>query len=231
MSLSPHPVEQFRETGAAVFAGIVTRSACDTLLPEMDGLAAGKRIASPSLALRNLISETGAIGQLASTLGGSTVRPVRILAFDKSPKRNWALGWHQDRVIAVKERIEASGFTNWTVKSGVPHVEPPKDILQQMFSLRLHLDHCGPENGVLKIIPCSWLNGPVETTTLLEGVESAEPVLCVAECGDILAMRALTYHASDAAEKPTRRRVLHVDFATCDLPDGLQWFLPQEAGA
>lgn len=36
-------------------------------------------------------------------------------------------------------------------------------------------------------------------------------------------MRGLTLHASKAAATPRHRRVVHVDFADRDLPDGLAW--------
>lgn len=225
MSLSHSPVEQFNQTGAAVFPAKAPPDICDLLRPDLHGIAAGSRINTPSSTIRTLISTNGAIGELATKLAGPNVRPVRILAFDKTAKRNWSLGWHQDRVIAVKERIETPRFNNWTVKAGVPHVEPPREILEQMFSVRLHLDDCDDDNGALKVIPGSWLRGPVTNTTLLEEARAAKVTVCTAKRGDVLAMRALTYHASDAAIAPTRRRVLHVDFATCDLPGDLQWFL------
>jgi hypothetical protein len=34
-------------------------------------------------------------------------------------REDWALGWHQDRTIAVMERVEADGLGPWTVKSGL----------------------------------------------------------------------------------------------------------------
>jgi len=51
------------------------------------------------------------------------------------------------------------------------------------------------------------------------------PVVCEAEAGDVVAMKALTIHGSDAALKPSHRRVLHVDYCICALPEGLQWAL------
>jgi hypothetical protein len=87
------------------------------------------------------------LGDLASWLSGKPARIVRILAFDKTPETNWGVPWHQDRTVAVKRRIEVDGFGPWSVKAGVPHVAPPQALLDSMFSLRLHLDDCGPENG------------------------------------------------------------------------------------
>jgi hypothetical protein len=46
---------------------------------------------------------------------------------------------------------------------------------------------------------------------------------CLAAAGDVLAMKALTVHASDPASVPAHRRVLHLDFSTADLPPPLEW--------
>ncbi|MFA5988197.1 MAG: hypothetical protein WC803_01145 [Sphingomonas sp.] len=87
-----------------------------------------------------IIAAGGAIGALANLVASHSVRPVRALLFDKSARANWALGWHQDRTIAVAERRDMGGFGPWTVKSGVIHVEPPFALIEQMVTLRVHLD-------------------------------------------------------------------------------------------
>ena len=46
-------------------------------------------------------------------------RPVRVIAFNKSKANNWTLPWHQDRVVALRERVEMPGFGNWTNKAGI----------------------------------------------------------------------------------------------------------------
>jgi hypothetical protein len=92
---------------------------------------------------------------LATRLAGRPARMVRILAFDKTPETNWGVPWHQDRTVAVKRRVDVDGFGPWSVKAGMPHVAPPEALLEAMFSLRLHLDDCGRQNGPLKIAPGS----------------------------------------------------------------------------
>jgi hypothetical protein len=56
--------------------------------------------------LRPFLQATGAVGALAAPSMGMGMRPVRAILFDKSPKANWPLAWHQDRVVAVRERVE-----------------------------------------------------------------------------------------------------------------------------
>jgi hypothetical protein len=55
---------------------------------------------------------------------------------------NWQVGWHQDQIIAVAHQQETLGFTAWSVKAGVVHVKPPASILENMATIRLHLDDC-----------------------------------------------------------------------------------------
>src|SRR5687767_10714450 len=50
---------------------------------------------------------------------------VRAILFDKTPDANWKVAWHQDATIAVRERRDVAGFYPWSVKGGIPHVQPP----------------------------------------------------------------------------------------------------------
>src|SRR5687768_8787454 len=60
--------------------------------------------------------------------------PVRALYFDKSSAVNWMVPWHQDLTLALRERVEASGFGPWSMKDRIPHVQPPVALLQQMLT-------------------------------------------------------------------------------------------------
>lgn len=65
----------------------------------------------------------------------ANARPVRVIAFNKSETNNWTLPWHQDRVIALRERVDTQGFTNWTNKAGIWHAEPPIELLGRLSCL------------------------------------------------------------------------------------------------
>ncbi|WP_404713644.1 hypothetical protein [Sphingomonas sp. MMS24-J13] len=52
-------------------------------------------------------------------------KPVRAILFDKTANGNWALGWHQDRTVAVKRKVTADGYGPWSRKRGILHVERP----------------------------------------------------------------------------------------------------------
>ncbi len=51
----------------------------------------------------------GPLRALAREGMGGVARPARVLFFDKTPESNWAVPWHQDRTIAVKQRIDTDG--------------------------------------------------------------------------------------------------------------------------
>jgi ectoine hydroxylase-related dioxygenase (phytanoyl-CoA dioxygenase family) len=92
-----------------------------------------------------------------------------------------------------------------------------------MFLLLLHLDDCGVENGPLKVIPGSHLLGRLPVREVLDLGSRSPARICTAAAGDVLAMKALTVHASEPAVAPAHRRVLHLDFTTANLPPPLEW--------
>lgn len=218
---------EFERDGAELFAPVVGAEVLARLRDEFDNmnLKGGGRSFDLSPVVLDLLSSSGGLGRVAGGLSGGEGRPVRVLAFDKTPETNWHLGWHQDRVIAVKQRRPVSWDGTWTEKAGVPHVEAPVDVLRSMFSLRLHIDDCPADNGALKIVPGSWSRGRLSDAEVRAVAETGCPVTCAAGAGDVLAMKALAIHGSDAALRPSHRRVLHVDYCTCTLPEGLQWAL------
>ncbi|RYY23356.1 MAG: phytanoyl-CoA dioxygenase [Sphingomonadales bacterium] len=172
--------------------------------------------------LSRLLSVEGRIGRLAARLMPGEVRPVRALLFDKSPDTNWALGWHQDRVIAVQARREVPGFGPWTVKRGMQHVAPPFDLLSRMLTLRVHLDPVPNDNAPLLIAPGSH-RALVREDAIDAVVSASGTVACLADAGDVWVYATPILHASDAARTPARRRVLQIDYAREDLPAGLAW--------
>lgn len=223
---------RFPGDGIEVFPGIVSGPAVAGLAgrPEFVVPAKpGSRSFTVDGEIARLIAPDGALGQLAMRLAGGAARPVRVLFFDKSPGANWAVPWHQDRTIAVKSRRDVEDFGPWSVKAGVPHVEPPAKFLAAMVALRLHLDDCGAENGPLQAIRGSYRLGRLTDAGIKACVAAGEPVMLTAAAGDTVAMRGLTVHASARAERPAHRRVIHVDYAPDGLPGGLEWALERTA--
>ena len=169
------------------------------------------------------VASSDSVASLVEGILGVPGRLVRSILFDKIPGANWKVPWHQDLTIAVENRIEVAGFGPWSVKDGVRSVQPPVAILEGMVTVRLHLDDCGPENGALRVIRGSHRSGRLTGAQIdaLVGVEP--PVVCTLEGGGALVMRPLLLHASSQARSPKHRRVVHLDFAAVDLPNGLRW--------
>jgi ectoine hydroxylase-related dioxygenase (phytanoyl-CoA dioxygenase family) len=165
----------------------------------------------------------GPVGQIPASILGAECLPVRAILFDKSADQNWSLVWHQDRTIAVKQRIDLDGFGPWSIKSGMVHVEPPFDLLVRMLTLRVHLDSVLATNAPLLVAPGSHKRGRIPTPDIPDVVRECGVISCLAEAGDIWLYATPILHASDAAVEPLHRRVLQVDYSAEQLPSGLEW--------
>lgn len=173
-----------------------------------------------------LLGADGAIGRLVAPFVAGACRPVRVILFDKSAAANWALGWHQDRVIAVEARHDVPGFGPWTMKSGLCHVQPPFDLLTRMVTARIHLDPVDTGNAPLLVAPGSHRLGPIAEPDIEAVVARCGTLTCTADAGDVWLYATPVLHGSPAARVVARRRVLHVDYAGEDLPAPLRWLMP-----
>jgi ectoine hydroxylase-related dioxygenase (phytanoyl-CoA dioxygenase family) len=165
------------------------------------------------------------IRRLVEAVLGPEPALVRSLLFDKTPDANWNVAWHQDLTVAMREKVDCPGFTAWSVKAGVPHCQPPDEVLARMVALRLHLDPCAADNGALRVLPGSHRDGRLSDEAI-DGWRATTPeVTCAADAGDVLLMRPLLLHASSASRVPGHRRVLQLEFAAAEpLPGGLRWY-------
>jgi ectoine hydroxylase-related dioxygenase (phytanoyl-CoA dioxygenase family) len=175
-----------------------------------------------SPALSRLVSHPN-VRRVVEAVLGSSAFAVRGVLFDKHSGANWKVPWHQDLTIGVNRRMPAAGYGPWSEKAGIPHVQPPRQVLEQMLTVRVHLDECGSSNGPVRVIPGSHRSGRLSDAAIAAFTRSGEAVACLARRGSLLAMRPLLVHGSSAATEPGRRRVLHLDFASCTLAEGLEW--------
>lgn len=211
--------------GAELIAGAVgeaTLLRIEATIADLSGERAGTRLhGRPGLA--EPLSANGAVGRLAAARLGEGARPVRALLFDKNATNNWALGWHQDRTIVVRERVEVDGFGPWSVKAGLQHCAPPIGLLARMLTVRLHLDDVGEDNAPLLVAPGSHRRGRVPEREIKAVVAECGTATCLARRGDVWLYATPILHASNVAVSPRRRRVLQVDCSACELPGGLEW--------
>ncbi|MDA0338898.1 MAG: phytanoyl-CoA dioxygenase family protein [Proteobacteria bacterium] len=118
----------------------------------------------------------------------------RALVFDKSCKDNWTLRWHQDRTIAVRERHDVAGYTEWSEKDGVPHVHPPAHVLDAVLVIRIHIDDVDETNGALELLHGTHPGGD-QVNWAVRGADSPTTPSC--------RLRESWRHSSDAPTPPT----------------------------
>lgn len=216
---------QLSRDGAQLFAALLDAAQLTSILEAVSGLPqhkAGVRLKGIE-ALNPFLASDGCIGRLAASVLEKECVPVRAILFDKTENSNWSLAWHQDRTIAVEERIDVQGFGPWSIKDGMHHVEPPFDLLASLLTMRIHLDDVPDTNAPLLIAKGSHKLGRIVLEDIPKVVEGSDTYVCTAHAGDVWVYSTPVLHASKSADVPGRRRVLQVDYAAACLPDGLRW--------
>jgi ectoine hydroxylase-related dioxygenase (phytanoyl-CoA dioxygenase family) len=184
---------------------------------------AGERLTGET-PIAGKLHSISALQKIITDILGAKAQPVRAILFDKSKDNNWALGWHQDRTIALKSRHNVSGFGPWSIKRGIIHAEPPFDFISRMMTIRMHFDDVCEGNAPLRFAPGSHLSGRVPIEDYSKVLKTCGEALSLATEGDIWIYHTAILHASDAAKKPLRRRVLQIDYSSDTLPAPLEWY-------
>ncbi|MDB6112471.1 MAG: protein involved in biosynthesis of mitomycin antibiotics/polyketide fumonisin [Pedosphaera sp.] len=226
----------FQKNGFAILSDALPSRMVSELIDAIEraptGVSSLRQRGQDVYAMRNLIESVPAVQTLADSapmralvklILGSGAFAVRGLLFDKTPEANWKVPWHQDLTIAVRHRVDVSGFGPWSIKAGVQHVQPPVTVLEQMLTVRLHLDDCPEENGPLQVLPGSHTNGRLTAADIRALRASTPAVSCAMACAGVILMRPLLLHASSPSQRPGHRRVIHLEFAANPLPGGLVW--------
>jgi len=146
---------------------------------------------------------------------------VKSIYFDKTSQSNWFVSYHQDLTISVNKKMVVDGYGPWTVKQNQYAVQPPLNILQKNFTIRIHLDDTDENNGALRVLPASHLKGICRTETIDWSKE--REVSCAVPKGGVMFMRPLLLHASSRTTNNKRRRVIHIECSNQKLPEPLQW--------
>jgi ectoine hydroxylase-related dioxygenase (phytanoyl-CoA dioxygenase family) len=236
------PIDAIHRDGFAIVADVVDPSIIDDLVEAFDRagpLDAMLRREEEVYGMRDLLRAIPAVRRLAGSpelvnLVDSVLGPgsfaVRGLLFDKTTAANWSVPWHQDLTIAVRSRMDAPGYGPWNVKAGIPHVRPPIEVLEKMLTVRLHLDDCQAGQGPLRVLAGSHREGKLGVEATRDWLERQAAVACLVGKGGVVLMRPLLLHASSAATEPSRRRVIHLEYANTRLPEGVDWFEAVERG-
>lgn len=214
--------------GFSIVRGVLDRETIGGLIVLLEPIIT----ASPSAGIRGLaqkvphiraLSESRAVRRLVEPVLGPQAKMIRSVLFNKDQETNWQVAWHQDLSIAVKGKIETDGFSSWSLKDGLMHVQPPVGVLENMLTVRLHLDAADESNGALWVSPGSHRLGRVPASEAAALAERNGKTLCTVKSGDALLFRPLVLHASRKAVSSNPRRVIHLEFSGAVLPEPLVW--------
>lgn len=225
----------FTDEGYSLRKGVLNASQVDQILAAIEHAkvsATVRKRGAGVFAMRHLLKEVPEVCQIAESatiinmvkeILGPTAFPVRAVLLDNDPDAAWYLNWHQDLHIGVKKRVDAPGFSAWSVKNGILHVQPPVEYLSRMLTVRIHLDDCQPQDGALEVIPSSHYTGVLSKKRIDDMDAKGSYQVCAARSGDVLLMRPLLVHRSSTARDEEHRRIVHIEYTSRMLPDGLEW--------
>ena len=83
------------------------------------------------------------------------------------------------------------------------------------------MDKTDKNNGALKVIPKSHLNGIVRVDS--KNWNTGNEFICEVEKGGVMLMKPLTLHASNRTTNGKKRRVIHLEFNKHNLAKPLNW--------
>lgn len=212
----------FQAAGYALIPGVLAADMCAQLADRLKTEGAGTRelLHQPwctALAIR--LREHPALKPLIPA--GHVA--VQCTGFDKSANQNWLVPIHQDLSIPVAARVDTPALAGWSEKEGRLYVQPPREVLEDLIAVRLHLDECGPTEGPLRVVPGSHRQGRASQTEILSARDQLGEVTCLADRGGVLVMRPLLLHASSKSTGGSPRRVLHFVYGPHALPLKLRW--------
>lgn len=212
--------EVVEENGFAVRPALFSPEFVDRLSRDIESLATARGRAGVRHALRfdpvAALAGHPLLAGMACEVLGSKSFPFRATLFDKSLTSNWLVVWHQDTALPLRQRIEVPGWGPWSVKESINYAHAPAGVLSQVLALRLHLDDSSVDNGPLRVLPRSHLQGVLSDESIHDLGVRITPVDCVAAKGGVVAMRPLLVHASSKSRAAIPRRVLHIEYAAAN---------------
>ncbi len=191
----------------------ISRLGAELSIASLKRSRAGARHVLSHPAVRSL-ANTAQLSQIARAVLGNGAVPFRATLFDKTPTSNWFVAWHQDTALPLIEKKEIVGWGPWSKKGGILYAHAPKEALEQVLALRVHLDDSTASNGPLRVLPGTHRNGVFTDSEVQRHASHVAPIPCTVGSGGVIAMRPLVIHASSKSESDLPRRVLHIEFCS-----------------
>jgi ectoine hydroxylase-related dioxygenase (phytanoyl-CoA dioxygenase family) len=176
---------------------------------------------------KNLIFNEN-IKKIIKEVFGEQYFVVKSIYFDKPETSNWYVAYHQDLTISVDKKTVLPDFGPWTTKQNQFAVQPPLDILENIYTIRIHLDDTDEHNGALKVVPRSHAKGIYRPETIDWSIETEH--ICNVDRGGVMLMKPLTLHGSNRTTNGKKRRVIHIEFSDRELPEEIQWSEKESLG-
>lgn len=224
---------QFSAEGYAVVNGVFSAGEVLSISKHIDTANRNNdnfRKTSDLFAIRQFLKEVPEVSSLVfnarfkalvKAVMGNRFFVVKSIYFDKPPASNWYVAYHQDLTISVDKKLTLDGFGPWTTKLNQFAVQAPVEILENICTFRIHLDDTNEHNGALRVVPKSHVKKIYRPETIRWAEETE--VYCPVQSGGVMLMKPLTLHSSSRTTDGRKRRVIHIECASIELPESLQW--------
>lgn len=226
-------IAELSENGFTIIKNIYTDEEIAAILQLIETADNSKEIFRKSadlFAIRQFLKEipqaterilTNELRAVIKQVMGDDYFVVKSIYFDKPGTSNWYVAYHQDLTISVDKKVALENFGPWTVKHNQFAVQPPLEILNNIVTIRIHLDDTNEDNGALKVIPKSHLKGIYRPETIDWTAENE--ISCHVPKGGIMLMKPMLLHSSGRTVNNKKRRVIHIEFSNQELPGELSW--------
>ncbi len=184
---------------------------------------------------------------------GEPVRHASIgTMFDKVAGGDAEIGWHQDTFFIVDPPDDGdTDLTGYWTQFGHVHVRPgdiewKEDYFRKTIIVRINVDPQTIENGAMKVLPGSYLEGPLELAAVEDGQggpggladyvasHEHEAIDCTAGEGSVTFYYPTMLHSSEVSTAPPgehRRAAAHrVRAESLEIP-GWKWPVDWPEGA
>jgi ectoine hydroxylase-related dioxygenase (phytanoyl-CoA dioxygenase family) len=219
-------MKKLNDIGFEIIEQVYSEKEVDEIIQLIDKKGVGGRFGVRSFLKDNLdIAQkvlTPKLLAIIESIAPRCEQSIKSIYFDKPPNANWIVNWHQDLTINLSEKTDILNFKNWRTIENRTVVQPSLDVLEHIFTVRIHLDECTQENGALRVIEGSHREGVVDLRQWMDKVKRSITT-CEVRRGGVMIMKPLLVHSSRRTENQKNRRVIHIEFLEKELPYMLKW--------
>lgn len=219
-------MKKLKESGFDIIEQVYSKEEVDEIIQHIDKKGIGGKFGvrsflkdNPDIAKKVLSPNLLA---LVKSIAPNCKLSIKSIYFDKPPHANWIVNWHQDLTINLDGKADIPAFKKWRETEARTVVQPSLDVLESIFTLRIHLDDCTQENGALRVIEGSHKEGVINMRKW-KGEDERAITTCEVGRGGVMLMRPLLLHSSRRTENQQNRRVIHIEFLEKELPYTLKW--------